>query len=111
MKLATLKDKTRDGLLHVVNKDLTKAIAPNTMFPSAPKTMQAALDDWEHVHSHLEEIYQYLNEDTIGMAFRHSIVPFDSKETTSPLPRAYQWADGSAYARECVLPSLPHHTD
>ncbi|HRD32924.1 MAG TPA: fumarylacetoacetate hydrolase family protein [Rhodocyclaceae bacterium] len=94
MKLATLKQGGRDGTLVVVSRDLgvcqpVAGIAP---------TLQAALDDWDACAPRLAEVYESLNN---GHA-RHA-VPFDERACHSPLPRAYQWADGSAYINHVEL--------
>jgi fumarylacetoacetate (FAA) hydrolase len=88
MKLATLKDETRDGTLIVVSRDLRHAIKADDIAP----TLQAALDDWSYVSPQLVDRYDTLNRSPGSRAF-----DFDAKQCASPLPRAYQWADGSAY--------------
>ncbi len=88
MKLATLKDGTRDGTLIVVSRDLKHAIKADDIAP----TLQAALDDWAYAAPQLVDRYDALNRAPGGRAFE-----FDAKQCASPLPRAYQWADGSAY--------------
>ena len=87
MKLASLKGG-RDGRLVVVARDLTRA-APAWGIAS---TLQAALDDWDRVRPQLETLYRALNEGKAEGAFA-----FEERACASPLPRAYQWADGSAY--------------
>ena len=87
MKLASLKGG-RDGRLMVVSRDLSRAV-PATGIAA---TLQAALDDWDRVRTHLEAIYRALNDGKADGA-----VAFDEAACASPLPRAYQWADGSAY--------------
>jgi fumarylacetoacetate (FAA) hydrolase len=95
MKLASLKSESlRDGILCVVNKQLTKGLR----VPEIAATMQYALDHWQAVAPQLEIKYQELNERSIYNAF-----DFDPKDCTSPLPRAYQWADGSAYVNHVEL--------
>ncbi|MDC5839853.1 fumarylacetoacetate hydrolase family protein [Vibrio europaeus] len=94
MKLATLKNDSRDGLLVVVNKVLTKCVA----VPEVAQTMQEALDNWNHVESQLNEVYVALNNGELI-----SEMPFDPALSESPLPRAYQWADGSAYVNHVEL--------
>ena len=94
MKLATLKNGSRDGALILVSRDLRQyqrvaAIAP---------TLQAALDNWDAVAPKLEQAYADLNG---GQA--PDAQPFDAKLCHSPLPRAYQWADGSAYINHVEL--------
>jgi len=88
MKLATLKDGTRDGTLIVVSRDLKHAIKADDIAP----TLQAALDDWNYASPQLTDRYDALNRAPGSRAFE-----FDPKQCASPLPRAYQWADGSAY--------------
>ncbi len=93
MKLATLKNDTRDGRLVVVSKDLTRCCEANNIAP----TLQAALDNWEDCAPKLEALYRDVE---------HQVVPcerFHEREAHSPLPRAYQWADGSAYINHVEL--------
>lgn len=95
MKLASLKSTTsRDGELCVVNQALTTAIC----VPQIAATLQYALDHWQTVEPKLQKIYQQLNEHSLGDTFT-----FNPKNCTSPLPRAYQWADGSAYVNHVEL--------
>lgn len=95
MKLASLKSTTsRDGELCVVNQSLTHAVR----VAHIATTLQYALDNWDSVEPKLQKIYQQLNEETIEGSFA-----FDPKDCTAPLPRAYQWADGSAYVNHVEL--------
>ena len=94
MKLATLKDGSRDGTLALVSRDLARAIA----VPEIAPTLQAALEEWRVVAPHLEKLYAQLNEGKTTGA-----VAFDPRHAHSPLPRAYQWADGSAYVNHVEL--------
>ncbi|MBL8488500.1 MAG: fumarylacetoacetate hydrolase family protein [Rhodocyclaceae bacterium] len=94
MKLATLKHGGRDGTLVVVSRDLARCQTVGGI----ARTLQAALDDWDTVVPELELVYDMLNH---GHA-RHAI-PFDPRHCHSPLPRAYQWADGSAYVNHVEL--------
>ncbi|MGZ8097126.1 MAG: fumarylacetoacetate hydrolase family protein [Methylosarcina sp.] len=87
MKLATLKTPGRDGCLAVVNRELSRAKA----VPEVALTLQYALDNWASVESRLRHVYQTLN------AGECDSVPFDPCQAAAPLPRAYQWLDGSAY--------------
>ncbi len=96
MKLATLKNGTRDGQLAVVSRDLTRAIVVGNGVP----TMQAALDEWQRVAPQLSELAVALDAGGAGM--RHAI-PFDPRQAHAPLPRAYQWVDGSAYVNHVEL--------
>lgn len=93
MKLATLDDNTRDGKLLIVSRDLKMAIEAQ----SAP-TMQAALDNWQDVATSLRKEYEALNAGNAVGAFE-----FDETNCTSPLPRAPQWLDGSAYVNHVEL--------
>lgn len=92
MKLASLP-KGRDGELVVVSRDLTRMIRAAGIAP----TMQAALDDWAEKAPALRALSEALDAGTLeGEAF-------DQAAVTSPLPRAYQWADGSAYVNHVEL--------
>ncbi len=94
MKLATYKDGSRDGQLVVVSRDLASA-----HFSSAiASRMQQVLDDWNFLSPQLEDLYTTLNQ---GRA-RHAFA-FDPRLCMAPLPRAYQWADGSAYINHVEL--------
>ncbi len=90
MKLATLKDG-RDGRLVVVSRDLARYASA----ASAAPTLQAALDNWATARPALESIATKL-ESGGGDSF-------DETTCASPLPRAYQWADGSAYVNHVEL--------
>jgi fumarylacetoacetate (FAA) hydrolase len=94
MKLATLKTGGRDGTLVVVSRDLVTCQA----VPQVARTLQAALDDWNRVAPQLLQVYEQLNQ---GVA--QDAVSFLEEECASPLPRAYQWADGSAYINHVEL--------
>jgi fumarylacetoacetate (FAA) hydrolase len=94
MKLATLKQGGRDGTLVVVSRDLTRC----QPVPALARTLQAALDDWDSIAPQLAEVYAALNNG----AARHA-QSFDPALCHSPLPRAYQWADGSAYVNHVEL--------
>ncbi len=94
MKLATLKNQTRDGQLVVVSQDLSCAIVVNDIAP----TLQYALDHWTICQSQLEEVYAQLNKKQLINA-----IVFLEQAIAAPLPRAYQWADGSAYVNHVEL--------
>jgi fumarylacetoacetate (FAA) hydrolase len=94
MKLATLKKGGRDGTLVVVNRALTHCRA----VPAIARTLQSALDDWEVCEPQLRQVYEALNSG----AFAGPDV-FDQAACHSPLPRAYQWADGSSYVNHVEL--------
>ena len=93
MKLATLQQGGRDGTLVVVSRDLTRCRA----VPAIARTMLAAMDDWATVEPQLRQVYAALNSGALeGEAF-------DQAACHSPLPRSWQWADGSAYINHVEL--------
>lgn len=94
MKFASYRNGTRDGQLMLVSRDLTKAIA----VPGYAATLQEVLDDWDGMAPQLEKIYAQLNAGELSDADE-----FDETLCESPLPRAYQWADGSAYVNHVEL--------
>ncbi len=94
MKLATYKDGSRDGQLVVVSRDLSQAHYATGI----ANTMQQALDDWAFIAPQLEDLYVSVNQ---GKA-RH-LFAFDAAMCMAPLPRAHQWADGSAYINHVEL--------
>ncbi|HET7268967.1 MAG TPA: fumarylacetoacetate hydrolase family protein [Oleiagrimonas sp.] len=91
MKLASLKTGGRDGTLIVVGRDLTRAVEAANIAP----TLQAALEDWSNVAPRLNALYADLNAGKADGAF-----DVDPTALAAPLPRAYEFLDGSAY--------LPH---
>ncbi|WP_018717406.1 fumarylacetoacetate hydrolase family protein [Arhodomonas aquaeolei] len=93
MKLASLK-RGRDGALVVVSRDLSRAVEAAGVAP----TLQAALDDWTAAAPALQALYGRLNAGSVEGAF--DLAP---GALASPLPRAYQWADGSAYVNHVEL--------
>lgn len=93
MKLATLKNGTRDGVLVVVSNDLTQCSTVGHI----ASTMQSALDDWDSVAPRLERVAAGLETGS------QPVQRFHEQEALSPLPRAYQWADGSAYVNHVEL--------
>jgi fumarylacetoacetate (FAA) hydrolase len=95
MKLATLKNDTRDGALCVVSRDLARATIAYDVAP----TLQAALDDWDFLAPRLDALYAELNAGAAGSRYFDA----DFAHFHSPLPRAYQWADGSAYVNHVEL--------
>ncbi|WP_378946673.1 fumarylacetoacetate hydrolase family protein [Mesorhizobium sp. ANAO-SY3R2] len=94
MKLATLKNNTRDGQLVLVDRTLVRAAAVADLAP----TMQALLDNWSALYPALNERYRLLNDDQLPGAF-----DFKIESAMAPLPRAYQWCDGSAYLSHAEL--------
>lgn len=91
MKLASLKQGGRDGTLIVVSRDLTRAVKATGIAP----TLQAALDDWQQVAPRLNALSEALNAGSADGGF-----DVDERQLAAPLPRAYEFVDGSAY--------LPH---
>lgn len=94
MKLATYKDSSRDGQLVVVSRDLSTAHYATGI---AGK-LQQVLDDWNFMSPQLQDLYEALNQGKARHAF-----PFEPSRCMAPLPRAYQWADGSAYINHVEL--------
>ena len=93
MKLATLNDGTRDGRLVVVSRDLSRCAKADAIAP----TLQAALDEWAETGPALAALFDDLQDGKIAGD------PFEQTAAHSPLPRAYQWADGSAYVNHVAL--------
>ena len=93
MRLATLRDGTRDGTLIVVDPSGTR-YAPAS---SVARTLQAALDDWDTSEGPLKALAEAL---TTGEVESH---PIDFTKLGPPLPRAYEWVDGSAYINHIIL--------
>lgn len=93
MKLATLKNNTRDGELVVVNRALTKAISAKDIAPN----LQHAIESWPDVAPQLKDLASQLENNRVDG------FDFDESACLSPLPRAYQWVDGSAYVNHIQL--------
>ena len=93
MKFATYKNAQRDGELMLVSRDLTRAVS------AAPvaQTLQQFIDNWEALEAQMQSRYEQLNKGDIASE------AFDPKRCHSPLPRAYHWADGSAYVNHVEL--------
>jgi fumarylacetoacetate (FAA) hydrolase len=94
MKLATYRDGSRDGQLVVVSRDLATAHYATGI----AERLQQVLDDWNFLSPQLQDLSQSLNHGKARHAF-----PFDPAQCMAPLPRAYQWADGSAYLNHVEL--------
>lgn len=94
MKLGSLKAGGRDGSLVVVSRNLGRAVG----VPEIAPTLQAALDDWEALAPELGAVGRRLDEGEAGGAFE-----LDTAVLAPPLPRAYQWLDGSAYLNHATL--------
>ncbi len=93
MKLATLRTGSRDGALLVVKRDLSAW----TLATGVSPTLQAALDMWDEVEPKLQELAAELEAGTVKSE------PFDANKLMAPLPRAYEWVDGSAYLNHVIL--------
>jgi fumarylacetoacetate (FAA) hydrolase len=93
LKLATLRDGTRDGQLVVVSRDLSRMRA----VPQIAGTLQAALDNWASSAPLLNAHYEELN------AVKGQSAEFDPAKCAAPLPRAYQWLDASSYLNHVEL--------
>ncbi len=93
MKLATLRDGTRDGTLIVVTPDGTRYARAT----SVAATLQAALDDWDEAEPKLRKLAAELS------AGPESGEPLNVSELMAPIPRAFEWVDGSAYINHIVL--------
>lgn len=106
MKLATLRDNSRDGSLLLVSRDLSQAVSVRDIAP----TLQVALEQWDQVAGRLEVRYQALCQGLLPEAFC-----FDSGNVMAPLPRAYQWCDASAFLNHGRLMqkafNLPAHEE
>jgi fumarylacetoacetate (FAA) hydrolase len=102
MKLATYKDGSRDGQLVVVSKDLQSAHFASGI----AHKLQQALDDWGFISPQLQDLYETLNNGKARHAFS-----FDPAMCMAPLPRAYQWADGSAYINHVELVRLARNSE
>jgi fumarylacetoacetate (FAA) hydrolase len=95
MKLATLKRGGRDGRLALVSRDLTRCL----LVPGIAPTLQAALDDWATVAPRLTDRAATLELNHANA----DVKPFDPQQCAAPLPRAFHWADGSAYVNHVEL--------
>ena len=102
MKLATYKDGSRDGQLVVVSRDLGTAHYAT----GVAEHLQQALDDWNFISPQLQDVYDSLNSAKARHAF-----PFDPRRCMAPLPRAYQWVDGSAYINHVELVRLARQAE
>ena len=96
MKLASLKQGGRDGTLVMVSKDLQRAVA----VPTIATTLQKALEDWQSAAPRLNRVYEALNHGNVETIDAEPVLALNMSELAAPLPRAYEFVDGSAY--------LPH---
>ena len=106
MKLATLHDGSRDGRLLVVSRNMLHAIA----VPDISLTLQYAIENWQHCAPLLNDRYQQLNlanepskPPNNNIEDMNNIIDFTQCHLMSPLPRCYQWVDGSAYVNHVEL--------
>ncbi len=111
MKLATYKDGSRNGQLVVISRDLKLAHYATGI----AEHMQQVLDDWNFISPQLQDLYDSLNRagsdsSSIAGIARHAF-PFDPKMCMAPLPRAHQWADGSAYINHVELVRLARNSE
>ena len=103
MKLATFHDGTREGALMIVSRNLTRAVRAQSVIAGL-HTLQQLLDDWESTYLKVERISAEIDESATGRrATPFETVEFDAVRCTAPLPRAFQWADGSAYVNHVEL--------
>jgi fumarylacetoacetate (FAA) hydrolase len=102
MKLATLKNGSRDGALIVVSRDLTHAVPAHHVCPN----LREALERWDEVAARLRALSDRLNEGITVDAFA-----FDPSALESPLPRTFQWCDGSAYLHHAELVRKARNAD
>src|SRR4249919_3516088 len=96
MKLGSLKEGGRDGTLIVVSKDLRRAVRATGIAP----TMQRALEDWQSVAPRLAALAEVLEQSPTQTINGEEVFALEEKSLAAPLPRAYEFVDGSAY--------LPH---
>lgn len=94
MKLATLKNGSRDGQLVVVSRDLSWALDASPV----ALTLQQAIENWSTVEPSLQALATQLDAGVVEGA-----LPFDPSQASAPLPRAYQWCDGSAFLSHGAL--------
>ncbi|MGG5870814.1 fumarylacetoacetate hydrolase family protein [Pseudomonas peli] len=102
MKLATLNNGSRDGRLLLVSRDLSRALDAGHI----AATLQLAIENWWSVEPELQTLYRELNEGRAEAAFA-----FDPAAVMAPLPRAYQWCDGSAFLNHGELMQKAFHLD
>ena len=93
MKLGSKKSDQRDGELVVVSKNLSRMTSAKAIAP----TLQSAIDNWATVKASLSDLAEQLEQNDVASE------TYDPSALSSPLPRAYQWADGSAYLSHMKL--------
>ena len=99
MKLSTLRRGGRDGTLVVVSRDLARCCEVGDI----AATLQHALDRWDQLEPQLRAVSDQLNESSAGGGNLTGVTPFDPEHCAAPMPRAYQWVDGSAYVNHVEL--------
>lgn len=102
MKVATLRNGTRDGELVFVSQDLSKAVRASDAIAGLT-TLQQLLDDWDTYVLAAQRVDAELNEPANVTPAPLPVFDFDLTRAMAPLPRAYQWADGSAYLNHVEL--------
>ncbi len=103
MKLATLRNGTRDGALAIVSRDLTLATFARDVVAGLD-TLQGLLDEWDTLSPQVERVSSELNTATErGAPPPFPTFAFEPSTAMAPLPRAFQWADGSAYVNHVEL--------
>ena len=102
MKLATLTDGSRDGRLLVVSRDLSRAVDATDIAP----TLQSAVEHWWSVEADLRGRYEALNRGEVEGAF-----DFEPVQVMAPLPRAWQWLDGSCFLSHGELMQRAFHLE
>ena len=95
MKIASLKNGSRDGKLMVVSRDLRQAVPVADIAP----TLQSALERWDETAPELQAVFERLQAGEAGA----DVIAFDPSAVAAPLPRAYHWVDGSAYVNHVEL--------
>ncbi len=101
MKVGTLKSKTYDGTLVVVSKDNSQYME----VPEIAKSFREALEDWANLKDRLNKVYEGLNSGELKGK------PMDQKQFHSPLPRTFQWADGSAFLHHVKLVRMARNAE
>ncbi|SBS29476.1 Fumarylacetoacetate (FAA) hydrolase family protein [Marinomonas spartinae] len=102
MKLASLQSSHSDGLLILVSKDMSQASLVTDIAP----TLQYAINHWQQLETSLQARYELLNKGE-----DHNAFPFHPQQTTAPLPKTYQWLDGSAFLNHSDLMQKAFHLD
>lgn len=102
MKLATLKSQDRDGQLIIVSKDGKRAVKANNQY----KSLREAIENWSTAKADLQKTYEQLNSGDLADAFS-----VDQELLHSPLPRSFQWLDGSAFLYHVQLVRKARNAD